>query len=444
MDRATCASHHFGPWMIEPQWFRDAVSAVQSGLLKADTRYEKQSEDDLSPYKWEVINGVAVLPIAGATMKIRSKYGGTSSVDVRNAIRKAAADDNISAILLHIDSPGGTVAGTDALARDVADANKRKPVYAHIEDMGASAAYYVASQTRRITASPTSLVGSLGTRMAIVDSSEAAASEGLRVYDISTGEFKGAGLEGTKITDRQLAYFQSIVDEGGKHFKAAVMLGRGFDQAKTDALFDGRVHDAEVAKQLGLIDEVSTFDAAMAAIQEESYQMTREQIDAFAAEHPEAVASYVEQGRKAGHSAAIAEFKAIREACGPDNLSVAADAFETGQSIDSAKSTVAAVANARAEEAAKMAAKDAEIAALKAQVEQAQFVAGTQGAVGAKPATDAKAAGKTYGSPKEQAEAEYDESAEIRQNFISKEVYVAARVMDLNGRVSINTGGRKE
>lgn len=225
-----------------------------------------------------MVGGVAVIPISGAMMKARSKYGGTSSIDVRRMVRHAAANGRISAILLHVDCPGGTLAGTDALATDVAVANSIKPVFAHCEDLCASAAYCVVSQARRITATRTSLIGSLGTRLVLVDSSKAAEKEGLEVIDFSTGEYKSAGQDGTEITKSHRAYFQGIVDTANTYFMSAVAKGRRMEPKQIDTVFDGRLYDADAAVGLGLVDEVIPFDQALAAIQQQ-YPTPTDQAD---------------------------------------------------------------------------------------------------------------------------------------------------------------------
>src|SRR5581483_9650939 len=110
----------------------------------------------------------------GMLMKGQSSMGGTSTVMARRDIRQAVADQDVAGILLAIDSPGGTVAGTDDLAAEVRQARTSKPVWAAIDDLGASAAYWVASQTQRVTVnSPTALVGSIGTLQVIRDLSAA-------------------------------------------------------------------------------------------------------------------------------------------------------------------------------------------------------------------------------------------------------------------------------
>jgi signal peptide peptidase SppA len=439
MSPTKCASHHFGPWMIEPEWFSQSVAAIRAGVLVPEGKSETVRDDDGYSVAYTIHDGgVAIVPIEGAMMKIRSKFGGTSTVDVRNALRKAVADDRVSSILLHVDSPGGTVAGTESLAQDVAAANRVKPVHAHIEDMGASAAYYVASQARRITASKGSLVGSLGVRMAVIDSKEYFEKQGLVIHNLATGEFKAAGAEGSEITDRQMEYFQGIVNDALGHFKAAVTQGRGFTQERTDALFDGKVHDAETAKQLGLIDEVSTLDAAIQAISQEVRTMTAEQFRAHAAANPEA--EEVKEVFTKGHSAGMADAQKRMgelEAAAPGRPQVAIDAFKLGQSVETVKVTAAALDKAEADHKAALTAKDKEIAQLR-------FAAGSQGAVGTSGAAQAAAekanaaADGTYATPQEQAKAEWAADANIRAGFASEAVYVAARSIELGGKVSFS------
>ena len=156
--------------------------------------------------------GVGILPLHGPSMKARSKYGGYSTVDARRQLRAMAADERVGAILLHIDSPGGHVAGTKELADDVAAVGQTKPVHAYIEDTGASAAYWVASQARTVAANAMAMVGSLGTFTVLYDLSRMAEMEGVQVHVVSTGERKGAAVPGTPVTDGDLAEAQRLVD----------------------------------------------------------------------------------------------------------------------------------------------------------------------------------------------------------------------------------------
>tara|TARA_R110000803_G_scaffold43701_3_gene93008 strand:+ start:938 stop:1873 length:936 start_codon:yes stop_codon:yes gene_type:complete len=263
-----CADAHMGLWLYEPARFAAASAAVLSGQSPGLA----QPEADVERVLYTVgANGLAVISIRGPIMKADSKFGGTNSVRTRRAVRTASADADVRGILLLIDSPGGSVSGTEELANDVAAADKIKPVVAHIDDLGASAALWVASQARWITANESALVGSIGTTGTVIDSSGAAEAAGIKVYAISSKgaeEFKGAGAPGTPISEKQLAYFQGLADATQELFTAAVAQGRGMSVADVRALADGRVHLAREALRLGLIDAVASSDAAVAAAED--------------------------------------------------------------------------------------------------------------------------------------------------------------------------------
>jgi signal peptide peptidase SppA len=166
----------------------------------------------------------------------------------------------VRAILLHIESPGGTVGGT-AEAYD-AIVNSRKPVHSHIEDLGASAALWIASASKSISANKSAAVGSIGTYTAIQDTSGAYAKDGVKVHVISSGGVKGGGVDGAPISDAYLAETQKRIDSITDLFVEAVAKGRGMSSARVKELADGRIHLATAAKGLGLIDKVASLDEA--------------------------------------------------------------------------------------------------------------------------------------------------------------------------------------
>lgn len=254
-----CMSRHFGPWAIELQWFKNAIAALNAGIITAKAPKEL-SDKDFHPMVDE--RGIAQIEVAGQLLKGASKYGGANSILLKKQVRNAADDASAKGILLLVDSPGGTVAGTDELAREIEDAKKKKPVYAHISDMGASAAYWIASQADKVYATPTSEVGSIGTLAVVVDSSEAAEEEGYKVHVLSTGAYKGTGVEGAPISDDQLSYLQSRVDAMNSHFLDAVMRGRGKSKDVVDGWASGKVWLASEAASMGLIDGVLSADDA--------------------------------------------------------------------------------------------------------------------------------------------------------------------------------------
>lgn len=259
-----CYARHTGNWLVEPRWFNTAVASVRAGtwpMVAMDGKGDDERQDR-PPYR--VMNGVAVIDMSGPLTKGWSKFGGTSTVAVRHALRKASTDRQVRSVLLHIDSPGGSVDGTDELAAEVRRTDIFKPVVAHCEDMVASAALWVAVSARQITATPMTRVGSIGCVAVVQDTSGAAEMQGIKVHVIATGQFKGAFADGAPVKAEHLAYLQAEVNEIGERFINAVATGRMMSPAAVRRIADGRCWGAEQAVGLGLIDKVMRMDAAMA------------------------------------------------------------------------------------------------------------------------------------------------------------------------------------
>lgn len=225
---------------------------------------------------------IMIIPIEGTIMRAESSFGGTSSVQIRRIIRDAVNSPEVKGIMLKIDSPGGTVAGTDDLAQEVRAAAEKMPVHTHVDGLIASAAFWVGSQVTRLTITRTSEAGSLGTVAVVNDMSEMAKKEGIKVHVISTGEFKGAFTPGSEVTEKQLADLRSIVEKLNVFFKQAVEDGRQLSSKIVNKLFDGRVHVAEDALELGLIDGISGFDEALNVLRIEVLSKNNDSEEALA------------------------------------------------------------------------------------------------------------------------------------------------------------------
>ncbi|WP_020472444.1 S49 family peptidase [Zavarzinella formosa] len=252
-------TEYLGAWAFEPSRFATAVEQLQ----RMD--WPKHMSDGAAPlrsYTQLVPTGrdgqaIAVIQADGELMKQQSSMGGTSTVQLRHDIRQAARDPNVSAILLAIDSPGGTVAGTAELANEVTAARRAKPVWAQIEDLGASAAYWFASQADMVFANvATAMVGSVGTIWVWQDDSKKAEQKGVKTFVFSTGSLKGTGAPGTPMTDEQQAYIQGLVNDMQIPFDAAVQKGRGLKPAQMEAIKSGRTFLAPEALKLRLIDGI--------------------------------------------------------------------------------------------------------------------------------------------------------------------------------------------
>ena len=255
-----------GVWAVDETRFTAQLSMVAAMDLAAHV--QAAAGRKIADATVSVEQGVSVIDIRGTLTKRGSSLSDAGSMTrIRQAIRDAASNPDVSSIVLRIDSPGGTTAGTADLAAEVAAAKSKKPVYAYVEDLAASAAYWVASQATKVYANAqTALVGSIGTYMAVYDYSRAAANAGVEAVVIRSTPLKGAGFEGDKITDAQKAAWQEMVDGLQMQFNAAVMQGRGMSSEAVAAVATGRVFNASEALRLGLIDGVKSFDETLSEI----------------------------------------------------------------------------------------------------------------------------------------------------------------------------------
>jgi len=243
-------------WAMEPIAFdRMIVAQREASLAQMRAPTGVQSSIPI-----EVSQGVAVVDVLGPLSKRASMYSAIFNASsyraIQEAIDLAAGDEAVAAILLVIDSPGGSVDGLAEVADAIAAARKSKTVWAQVAGMGASAAYYLASQAEKIFAQRMDMVGSIGTRLMLYDFSGLFAKEGIEAIDISTGPYKAAGAMGTKITDDHKVYFQSIVDAFFKDFVGAIVRGRNMTEEAILKAADGRIFTAADAKQMGLIDGI--------------------------------------------------------------------------------------------------------------------------------------------------------------------------------------------
>jgi len=260
---------YFGLWAMEESRFEPMLQHIASIDLPSHVAARREDVQSRTRSSEPVRTGaIALVPISGALMKAESSmFESTSSVFARMQIRAAVRHPDVSGILLLIDSPGGTVAGTADLADEVARANLIKPTHAYIEDLGASAAYWVAAQAGFVSINRTGAAGSIGVFGSVADRSRQFENLGVRVHVIKAGAYKGMGQPGTPVTQEEIAMRQALVDTYYGQFIQAVSVGRKLPTDRVQGLADGRVHIGQQAVSLGLVDTVSTLDDAVARLQ---------------------------------------------------------------------------------------------------------------------------------------------------------------------------------
>jgi protease-4 len=189
---------------------------------------------------------------------------------VREELEKAAEDDRVKAVVLRINSPGGTVTASDVLYHEIKRFKDRRkvPVVAAILDVGASGGYYVALAADRIVAHPTTVTGSLGVLMLTVNSSGLLEKIGINTDYITSGPRKDMGSPFRAITPEERAIFQGVIDQLYGRFVGLIAQERRLDEARVRSFADGRIYTASQALSLGLIDRIGYLEDAIAVAKE--------------------------------------------------------------------------------------------------------------------------------------------------------------------------------
>jgi protease-4 len=185
---------------------------------------------------------------------------------VREELAKAEADDRVRALVVRINSPGGTITASDILHREIRAFRERRriPVVAALMDVAASGGYYVALAADAIVAHPTTVTGSIGVVMLTVNAQGLLDKLGVAPLAIKSGDKKDAGSPFRQLTDDERAIFQGVIDEMHGRFVRLIAGSRRLPEGRVRELADGRIYTAEQALALGLVDQVGYLDQALA------------------------------------------------------------------------------------------------------------------------------------------------------------------------------------
>ena len=245
------------PLLIEPRLLSTFVARCGSFT---DVLKELFGE----PPQARIENGIGILPITGilgqGLMPIEKMLGATDTLDLSTKLHEFASDPKVRALLLDVDSPGGTVTGIPEVAEQIAAFPK--PTYAFTASEACSAAYWLGSQAGEFLCAKSATVGSVGVYLAVLDSSVAFAQAGLFVDLIKAGTYKAAGFPGTSLTDDQRALLQERVDQIHSEFKASVKAQRRYVK---DSALEGQAFYGSEAAQRNLVTGLVSSRSALLA-----------------------------------------------------------------------------------------------------------------------------------------------------------------------------------
>lgn len=243
-----------------------AVLSFVISLLKGNNNSEKTVT---VPDRVAVINIEGTI-VCGADSKenLFQQANGVTSGTIMKQIREAAADDSVKALVLRIDSGGGSATAAEEVGRELLRFKEQtqKPIVATMGNTGASAAYWIAAcASDKIYANATTLTGSIGVYMPYMNTEELFKKIGITSDKIKSGPYKDIMSNDRPMTTEEKQILQNIVDEIYDQFVYTVSAGRRMETSKVRAIADGRIYTGRQAKNIGLVDELGDYYDALAA-----------------------------------------------------------------------------------------------------------------------------------------------------------------------------------
>ncbi len=210
-------------------------------------------------------NRVEVIYVQGVmlTGSIPTGFGIATSEDITKRLKDASEDEGVKAIVLRINSPGGSPAAAEEIV--AAMKKVKKPIVISMGDVAASAAYYISVPADKIIANPDTITGSIGVIWEFQNRSAFYENEGTSFYIAKSGELKDMGGDWRGLTNEEKKYADQIVSEAYGRFVEEVAEGRNLSLSKVKDIADGRVYTGAKAKELGLIDDFGSLDDAIEA-----------------------------------------------------------------------------------------------------------------------------------------------------------------------------------
>lgn len=212
-------------------------------------------------------NTVAVIFVQGAITGGGDTVMGSSASasDIMQNLRDAATDPATAAIMLRINSPGGSSAASQEIGEEILRirSEKKIPVITSMGDVAASGGYWIACCTDRIVANPASMTGSIGVIMETQSWAELYKKVGIKNKSITSGTHKDMGSTSRELTQEEEKLLQAMVNDIYEQFVSVVSSGRNLTPEKVRKIADGRVFTGRQAKELGLVDEMGNYYDAL-------------------------------------------------------------------------------------------------------------------------------------------------------------------------------------
>ena len=255
--------------LLDSLYYEDQMKDVlrkKLGIDKKKTvplvRYSKYKKSFKVPESSK--NEIAVIVADGDILLGKADKGVVGSATIVEQVRKARNNDNVKAIVMRINSPGGVFQAADMMWREITLAAKQKPVIASMGDYAASGGYYLAMGCDTIVARPTTITGSIGVFSILFDLSQFMGNKlGITSEEVKTGEIGELFTVTRSLTETEKSILQRQTDEVYETFTKKAALGRSMDQNDLKKIASGRVWTGVQAKDNGLADVLGGFDDAV-------------------------------------------------------------------------------------------------------------------------------------------------------------------------------------
>lgn len=257
--------------LLEPTTFAEVRAYLRDVQPRFTPRKRPQSVAEVHRSASRQTRGVAHLQLFGILENRQSMlgevFGGTDLTRFGQSFDRVIADPSISSVLIEVDSPGGEYSGTPEIADKVYKGRSVKPIIAHINSLGASAAFWIASQATEVIITPSGETGSIGVYLMHVDESAAMEKAGYEVTFFATPPEKVAGNSFEPPSPAAAEFFTRRSRAIYNEFTSTVARGRGVSQGQVVAnMGGGLLVPAREAKAAKMVDAIMPFDAAVSAI----------------------------------------------------------------------------------------------------------------------------------------------------------------------------------
>lgn len=205
----------------------------------------------------------SVLTLSDTVVVVKLEGIITDPTEVTEQLRELEDNANVKAVVLRIDSPGGSVGPSQEIYSAVKRLRKVKPVVASMGAMAASGGFYAAMAANKIVANPGTITGSIGVIVEFINAEELLTKIGLKGRVIKSGKFKDTGSPFRGMTPEEEALLQDVINDVNSQFVTAVADGRGLKVEEVTRIADGRVFSGAQAKTLKLIDELGDLTDAI-------------------------------------------------------------------------------------------------------------------------------------------------------------------------------------